>query len=107
MILITAEVILVHCLNNYFRRLMEFLRVAAGRVRTRGSSVFTRSWHGAGPFFENGPVCRGGAVPYFQRDPRGGSIFEDPPRTGYYPEDPRVLYIITRSKNGSLLWVLV
>src|SRR5467141_3288188 len=82
-------------------------RVAAGRVRTRGSSVFTRSWHGAGPFFENGPVCRGGAVPYFQTDPRGGSIFVDPPRSGYYPEDPRVLYIITRSKNGSLLWVLV
>ena len=68
-------------------------RVAAGRVRTRGSSVFTRSWHGAGPFFENGPVLRGGAVPYFQKDPRGGSIFEDPPRPGYYPEDPRVLYI--------------
>ena len=68
-------------------------RVAAGRVRTRGSSGFTRSWHGAGPFFENGPVFRGGAVPYFQKDPRGGSIFEDPPRPGYYPEDPRVLYI--------------
>ena len=37
-----------------------------------------------GSIFEKLPIFWGGAVPYFQKDP---------PRPGYYPEDPWVLYI--------------
>ena len=43
-------------------------RVAVGRVKTRGSSVFTHSWHGAGPFLKN--------YPFFGR---GGSLFSKIP----------------------------
>ena len=42
-------------------------RVAAGRVKTRGSSVFTHSWHGAGPFLKNYPFFGAGRFLIFKR----------------------------------------
>jgi hypothetical protein len=55
-----------HALERWARESC-MTRVAVGRVKTRGSSVFTHSWHGAGPFLKNYPFFGAGRFLIFKR----------------------------------------